>query len=108
MSNAIKVSLYINESDRWNGRPLHLEILQMLYRKGMSGGTVLHAVAGFTAGSGVETTSLVDAGAKLPLVIDFIDTPENVAQALPLLKEMAGHRLIISQPVEIENSPPVK
>jgi hypothetical protein len=39
----------------------HLEILLMLGQKGMAGGTVLRAVAGFTGGSGVQRTSLVDA-----------------------------------------------
>ena len=80
----------------------------MLHREGLAGGTVLHAVAGFTGGGGVETTSLVDAGAKLPLVIDFIDSPENVARVMPILREMAPHRLIVTQEVQIENLPDKK
>jgi len=99
---AIKVSVYINETDEWNHRPLHLEVLRMLHQQGLAGGTVLHAVAGFTGKGRVETTSLVDAGGKLPLVIEFIDTPENVERVMPVLKKMAGHRLIVRHRVEIE------
>ena len=69
---AIKVSVYINEADKWNHRPLHLEVLQMLHDQGIAGGTVLRAIAGFTAHGRVETTSLVDAGGKLPLVSSLI------------------------------------
>lgn len=98
---AVRVSIYINEADEWNRRPLHLELLRALHKHGIAGGTVLHAVAGFTAHSGVETTSLVDAGGKLPLVIQFIDSAENAAKVMPIIQEMARHRLIVRDRVEI-------
>lgn len=97
----IKVSVYINEADQWHHCPLHLELLKMLHDEGIAGGTVLRAVAGFTHQGRVETSSLVDAGGKLPLVIEFIDTPEHVARVMPLVQRMAGHRLIIQQRVDL-------
>jgi len=96
-----QVSVYINEGDEWKHRPLHLEILTMLHREGMAGGTVVRGVAGFTGAEGVHSTSLVDAGGKLPLVVHFIDTEEKIQRILPLLREMTWHRLIAVQPVEI-------
>jgi len=98
----LRVSVYINEADEWRRRPLHLEVLRMLHERGLAGGTVLRAVAGFTAKGGVETTSLVDAGGKLPLVIEFIDEAGKVAAVMPELKKMIGSRLIVSQRVEVE------
>jgi hypothetical protein len=99
----IRVSVYINEADEWRHRPLHLEVLRMLHERGVAGGTVLRAVAGFTAKGGVETTSLVDAGGKLPLVIEFIDDARKVAGVMPDLKNMVGTRLIVSQRVDLES-----
>lgn len=93
--------MYINEADEWNHRPLHLEVLRMLHKEGLAGGTVLRAVAGFTAHGNVETTSLVDAGGRLPLVIEFIDTAENVDRVMPFLKKMAANRLIVRNRIEI-------
>jgi hypothetical protein len=93
--------VYINEADEWNHRPLHLEVLRMLHKEGLAGGTVLRAVAGFTAHGNVETTSLVDAGGRLPLVIEFIDTAENVDRVMPFLKKMAANRLIVRNRIEI-------
>ncbi len=98
----IRVSVYVNEADQWNHRPLHLEVLRMLHQQGLAGGTVLRAVAGFTGRGGVQTTSLVDAGGKLPLVIQFVDTMENVERVMPLLKKMSGNRLITREQVEVE------
>jgi len=96
-----QVSVYINEGDEWQRRPLHIAILNMLHREGLAGGTVVRGVAGFTGAEGVHSTSLVDAGGKLPLVVQFIDTAERVKDVLPRLREMAPARLITVQPVEV-------
>jgi len=101
MSAARLVSVFVNESDEWKRKPLHLELLRMLHDEGLAGGTVLRAVAGFTGGHAVQTTSLIDVARSLPLVIQFVDTAENVTRVLPKLKEMAPHRLITVQDVEV-------
>ena len=100
MRDLIRVSIYISEADEWHHRPLHLEILRMLHERGIAGGTVLRAVAGFTAKGDVETTSLVDAGGKLPLVIEFIDLAEKVDTVMDQLRLMARGRLVVRQRVE--------
>jgi hypothetical protein len=105
MARAVRVSVYINEADEWHHKPLHLEVLRMLHQQGMAGGTVLRAVAGFTGRGGVQTTSLVDAGGQLPLVIEFIDSPDHVDRVMPLLREMTAHRLIVREDAEIEDRP---
>lgn len=99
---AVQITIYLNEADEWQRRPLHLEILDYLRQENVAGATVFHAVAGFTGRSRVQTTSLVDAGGKLPLVIIFVDTDEHVNRVLPRLREMAAHRLIVRENVVIE------
>lgn len=98
--NHVKVSIYINEADKWLHRPLHLELLTMLDESEVAGGTVLRAIAGFTFKGPVETTSLVDIGSKLPLVVQFVDTAEKVDEVLPKVIAMVGKRLVIREPVE--------
>jgi hypothetical protein len=98
---ATRVTIYINEADEWRGRPVHLEILRFLRDQGAAGGTVLRGVAGFTQDAGVVTTSLVDTGGKLPLVIEYVDGPDQVALVLPRLREIVGNRLITLEEVEI-------
>ena len=61
-----------------------------------------YAVAGFTGHGRVKTSTLVDAGGKLPLVLTFIDKEEHVERVLPQIKKMAGHRLIVREKVVIE------
>lgn len=99
---AVQVTIYLNEADEWERRPLHLAILEFLRSQNVAGATVFHAVAGFTGRQRVKTATLVDAGGKLPLIIVFIDTDEHVGRVLPRLREMAAHRLIVRENVVIE------
>lgn len=98
----VQVTIYLNEADEWQRKPLYLEILKFLRAENVAGGTALHAVAGFTGRQKVESTHLVDAGGKLPVLVTFIDTDEHVQRVLPKLKEMAPHRLIVWERVNIE------
>ena len=99
---AVQITMYLNEADQWQHGPLHLEILKYLREENVAGATVFHAVAGFTGRSRVKTSSLVDAGGKLPVVIVFVDSEEHVQRVLPKLREMASHRLIVRENVVIE------
>jgi PII-like signaling protein len=99
---AVQVTIYLNESDQWHHRPLHLEILNYLRQENVYAATALHAVAGFLGRHKVESAHLVDAGGKLPVIIIFVDTDEHVSRVLPRLKEMAAHRLIVRENVVLE------
>jgi PII-like signaling protein len=99
---AVQVSIYLNEADQWHRKPLYVEILNYLRGERVYAATALHAVAGFLGRHQVEIAHLVDAGGKLPVIINFVDTDEHVNRVLPTLKEMAAHRLIVRENVVLE------
>ena len=99
---AVQVTIYLTDGDSWHHRPLHLEILKYLREENVFGAVAFHAVAGFLGCGKVYTAHLVEAGGELPVVISFVDTDEHVNRALPKLKEMAAHRLIVRENVVIE------
>jgi len=94
--------MYLNEADKWHHRPLHLEVLNYLRQEGVYAATAMHAVAGFLGRHPVESTHLVDAGGRLPVIVIFVDTDEHVNRVLPALKEMAAHRLMVRENVVLE------
>jgi len=99
---AVQVTIYLNEGDKWQNRPLHMEILSYLRKENVYAATTLHAVAGFLGRHRVESSHLVDAGGKLPVIVIFVDTDEHVNRVLPKLKEIAAHRLIVRENVVLE------
>ena len=96
MKTAVQVTMYLNESDKWN------QILQMLRRENVACASAFHAVAGFNGRNHVHTAHLVDAGGNLPVVIIFVDFAEHVTRVLPKLCELAPGRLIVRENVTIE------
>ena len=101
------VSIYLNEADKWEHHPLDMEILNFLYHSGCAGGTVLRGLAGFTKGGGIVTTSLVDIGSKLPVVVHFVEKAEKVNEVMPMLRRMAGKRLITVHEVQVIPADPL-
>jgi PII-like signaling protein len=99
---AVQVTIYLNESDKWHSKPLHMAILNYLHDENVFAACTLHAVGGFLGRHRVKTSHLVDAGGKLPVIIIFVDTDEHVSRVLPTLKEMATHRLIVRENVVLE------
>jgi hypothetical protein len=99
---AVQVTMYLVEEDQWHHRALHMEVLKYLREENVAGAVAYHAVAGFMGRMRVKTSTLVDGGGKLPVVITFVDTDEHIQRVMPKLKEMAAHRLIVRENVVVE------
>jgi uncharacterized protein len=99
---AVQVTIYLNERNQWRHKPLAVEILNYLRRENVYTAAAIHAVGEFLGRHMVKTAHLVDAGGKLPVIIIFVDTDEHVNRVLPVLKEMAIHRLIVRENVVLE------
>lgn len=62
----------------------------------ITGVTVIRGIAGFGADRQVHTSSLLDLSLKLPLVLEFYDEPEKVANAITKLQTRLNLRHIVS------------
>jgi hypothetical protein len=99
--DAKRVTIYIGESDRWHGRPLHDAILELLRREGCAGATVLRGVAGFGRASRIHTASILRLSQDLPVLIEWVDEPDRVARVLPALDEMVKGGMVTVEDVHV-------
>lgn len=97
----ILVRVFIGESDRWEGRPLHVALLERLRREGFAGATVLRGVAGFGARSVVHTTRILRLSEDLPVILEIVDSEERVGALTPILDEMVTEGLITMEKVRV-------
>ncbi len=79
--------IFVGESDRSHGRPLHQVLLELFRREGIAGATVLRAIAGYGATSHLHTTNLLRLSTDLPLVIEVVDEAERIEALLPRIEE---------------------
>ena len=101
VGTATKVTVYIGESDRWAGKPLHMAILDVLKAADCAGATVTRGIAGFGSHSRIRTASIVDLSADLPLIVEWVDDPARVERVMPKIKEMVAEGMITTQQVEV-------
>lgn len=90
----VLVRIFIGESDVWKHQPLSMAILERLRKEGFAGATVFQAVAGFGARSVVHTSHILRLSEDLPVVVEVVDTEEQVARLIPILDEMVSEGLV--------------
>lgn len=98
---AQRIRIYIGESDRWRGKPLHFVVLDILKSKGIAGATVVRGMAGFGAHSHIHATFNDVLSQDLPLVIEVVDSPEKISQALDIISPMIREGLITLEDVQV-------
>jgi CBS domain-containing protein len=91
---AKRVRIYVAAGQMHRQQVLPTAILRFLRKEGAAGATVFRGVEGFGGSGEIHTYRLIDNDQRLPIVIDWIDTPEQVERLLPGVKEMVGHGLI--------------
>jgi CBS domain-containing protein len=96
-----RLTVYIGESDQWQGKPLYRALLELLKREGFAGATVMRGVAGFGAHSRIHMASIEQLSTDLPLVMEIVDQPERIDRALALLGPMVREGLITVEDVFI-------
>ena len=93
--------IFIGDSDRWEGRPLHEAILLAAREAGLAGATVLRGMAGFGASSRIHTTKILRLSEDLPIVIEIVDRAEKIQAILPVLDRMVTEGMITLERVQV-------
>ncbi len=88
------VTIYVNSTDQWHGRPLYSAIVRLCQDQGIAGATVTRCVEGYGAHRQLHTTRLLELGEHLPVRIEIVDVPERIEPLLAALKEMIGEGLV--------------
>ncbi|MET8872879.1 DUF190 domain-containing protein [Nocardia sp. NPDC004278] len=99
--DALRLTVFIGESDTWHHKPLFSEIVHRAHHAGLAGASVFRGVEGFGASSRVHTTRLLSLSEDLPVAIVIIDSADRVRAFLPQLDELVTEGLVILDPVEV-------
>ena len=95
------VTVYVNSTDQWHGRPLYSAIVGLCREKGIAGATVSRCVEGYGAGQRLHTTRLLELSEDLPVRIEVVDLPERIEPLLAALGGMIGEGLVTVSNVHI-------
>jgi PII-like signaling protein len=93
--------VFIGESDKHEGTPLHEWIVRQARHAGLAGATVLRGLEGYGAHSRLHTAKVLRLSSDLPIVIEIIDTAEKIEAFLPLIDEAVQEGLATIEKVEV-------
>jgi PII-like signaling protein len=97
----VLMRIFIGEGDKFDGRPLHEALVTLFKTEGFHGATVLRGVAGFGAHSVYHTDRILRLSRDLPIIVEVVDTRENVDRVMPKIDEMMSGGLITVEKVTV-------
>jgi PII-like signaling protein len=86
--------IFVGEEDRYHGQLLYEEIVAKALEQGMAGATVLPGPEGFGRSKRLRTEANVDAGPRLPVAIEIVDTQEAIDNFLPVVHDIVQSGLV--------------
>ena len=93
--------LHFGEDDRWQGRPLYQAIVERCRKLDIAGATVYRGIAGYGASTIIRKSGLIRHAPDAPILVQIIDTEENIQRLIPALDEMVSEGLIAMSDVEV-------
>jgi len=88
--------IHFGEDDQWHGRPLYEAIVERCRKLDIAGATVLRGIEGYGASTIIRRSHLLHFSPDAPILVEVIDTEENIQRLLPALDEMVRYGGLIA------------
>src|SRR5947209_8468270 len=72
------VTVYVNSTDQWQGRPLYAALVHLCQERGIAGATVFRGDEGYGSHKRLHTTRLLALSENLPVHIEIVDVAEKI------------------------------
>lgn len=93
--------VFIGETDSYKGKALYEQIVLKARELNLAGATVIRGIMGFGAHSRIHTAKLLRLSEDLPIIIELVDTEENLNKIIPFLDETVDEGLITMEKVRV-------
>ncbi len=91
---AKKLTVYVDESDKFGGKPIYEVLLDIFYKKKIAGVSVFRGVAGYGSDGVFHTSKMLELSTSLPVKIEAVDSEEMIAGVLPDVADIVEKGLI--------------
>lgn len=94
LEKGLLLRILIGEDDRYQNKPLYEQIVLRARELKLAGATVFKGIMGFGADSLIRSSRILQLSEDMPIVIEIIDTEENIKKIIPFLDETVRGGLV--------------
>jgi PII-like signaling protein len=91
---AKKLTVYVDESDKYKGRPVYEILMDLFYKQKIAGVSVFRGVAGYGSDGVFHTSKMLELSTALPVKLEVVDSEEMISKVLPLIIDIVERGLI--------------
>lgn len=95
------VRIFISEKEKVKGLPLYEYIVLKCREIQIAGATVIKGIMGYGADRRMHAAKLLDLSENLPIIVEVIDTEENITKLRPYLDEVIGKGFITIEKIHV-------
>lgn len=98
---AVQLRVYVNTSDRWQGKPLYEAVVSAAHAAGLAGASVFPVNFSFGAHRRIHDDASDYQFVEEPVVIEVVDTSEKIDSLLATIGPMLNGGLVTVQNVRV-------
>lgn len=99
--DACLLRIFLSETARVDGHVAHEAIVREALRLKLAGATVLRGVLGFGKSAHLHSARLLSLSDDLPVVVEIVDSRENIERILPFVRQRVGGGLVTLEKAEV-------
>ncbi len=99
--DGLLVRIFIGETDTYKGRLLYEAIVLKARELNLAGATVLRGIMGFGAASRIHSAKLLRLSEDMPVIVEIVDTKEEIDKIMPFLDEVVDQGLITLEKAKV-------
>jgi PII-like signaling protein len=100
-SKAHLLRIFVNESDRYEGRAVYETIIRLAKEQGLAGATAVRAIEGYGANSRIHSVKVLHLSEDVPIVVEIIDAPERIAAFIPTLDKIVAEGVVTVEKIHV-------
>ncbi len=79
---AKKLTIYVDEADKFHGKPVYEVLLDIFYKRKISGASVFRGFEGYGSDGVFHTAKILELSTSLPVKIEVVDSAQMINDVL--------------------------
>ncbi len=91
---AKKLTVYVDEADKYNGKPVYEVLLDIFFKRKIIGVSVFRGIAGYGSDGKFHTTKILELSTSMPVKIEVVESEEMINKVLPDVYQVVDKGLV--------------